>query len=318
MCVGFIVRSLLCSVALFAVLASAVAAQEVRWDPPAQVGLGQVSKIDLVFDGCSPEGDVAWPVPLELELLGEPTESRVFSMINFKSRSTVTLSFPVRARRSGSAILPKFTVETDDGPMLVAARRVAVGVATVPGARGQASQPLAEVAGATLELSNDRPFVGEVIDMIFQVGVDARRNASLGGLLRWDPDPMLVEAWGQPEQTRFDRRNGVRMYTRGTFPAAGDFELSSASQDVNIDFSQGGVGLFRNRRMRTITVDTEPVPVRVRQLPKPVPPGFSGAVGRFSLESQLVPPNARVGEPLTWSLTLSGEGYWPVGVGLPP
>jgi tetratricopeptide (TPR) repeat protein len=297
--------------------AGAASAQEVRWSPPPRLGLGQIGKIDLVFDGCSPEGDVEWPETPEIEVVGEPTESRVFSMVNFKTRTSVTLGFPVRPLQSGVAVLPSITVQTDEGPIQVPASRVRIGAATLPGEDGRAL-PLDDVAGARLEISDSRPFEGEVVDLTFEVTVDARRDASLAGPVRWDPEPMLVETFGQPEQARFDRRNGVRVRARGVFPEPGPAVLGSASQDLNVEVGRGGVGLFRNQRMRTISVESQPIPVDVQPLPEPAPEGFTGAVGSFRLESKLVPAQARVGEPLTWSLVLSGEGNWTDGIGLPP
>lgn len=311
------VAMLLC-IGLASAWANAAAAQSVRWDPPPSLEVGQIGKVDLVFDGCSPSGDVDWPPPPGLEIVGEPTESRVFSMVNFRTRTSVTLGFPVRARSgAGLLILPGFTVETDEGPMTVEAVRVPVGPASLPGERGQ-PQPLEEVAEARLDVSDARPYVGEVVDLEFEVTVDVRRNASLAGPVRWQPEPMLVEAFGQLEQTRSESRNGVRMRARGLFPEPGRVELPGAEQDINVEVGHGGVGLFRNRRMRTIGIASEPITVDVRPLPAPRPEGFSGAVGRFTLESKLVPEQASVGEPLTWSLVLQGEGNWTDGIGLPP
>ena len=62
----------------------------------------------------------------------------------------------------------------------------------------------------------------------------------------------------------------------------------------------------------TSTVPT----IEVRPLP-PAPPGFSGAVGHFTLVSKVVPTTTAVGEPVTWTVELSGTGNWPDIPGLP-
>jgi hypothetical protein len=52
---------------------------------------------------------------------------------------------------------------------------------------------------------------------------------------------------------------------------------------------------------------TPAMPVEVQALP-PSPPGFTGAVGRMSLEATVEPPELRMGEAATVTLTLAGEG----------
>ncbi len=310
------------STLIFCVLALAfagtAAAQSVYWNPPAELGQGQPGSIDLVFESCSPEDDVSFPATNGLVSLGPPNESRMFSMVNFKSTSSVTLAFPVRAGQPGTVVLPAFEVETSEGPMQVAESRVRVTSPTVPGGGG-AQQLLSEVAGATLELSDRSPFVGEVVTVVFGVTVDARRHANIASLIVWDADPMIVEGWQDSTQTpQRQGRNGVRTETRGVFTEPGLVVLEPAMQDLNIETDQGrGGGLFRTRRMRTVTVRSEPVPVEVRPLPPGAPAEFQGAVGRFTLTSELAPERAQVGEPLTWSLTLRGQGNWPDGIGLP-
>ncbi len=46
----------------------------------------------------------------------------------------------------------------------------------------------------------------------------------------------------------------------------------------------------------------------VKPLPKPVPDGFQGAVGRFTLKSKLDRDSIKAGTPITFNFTISGEG----------
>ena len=69
--------------------------------------------------------------------------------------------------------------------------------------------------------------------------------------------------------------------------------------------------------MTSVTARSNAVQLDVRPLPQPAPAGFSGAVGQFTLESTLTPEHPKTGEPVTWTLTLSGTGNWPSGVALP-
>ena len=51
--------------------------------------------------------------------------------------------------------------------------------------------------------------------------------------------------------------------------------------------------------------------------PAGAPAAFGGAVGQFKVVSKVVPDKAAVGEPVTWTLELSGTGNWPDLAGLP-
>ena len=52
---------------------------------------------------------------------------------------------------------------------------------------------------------------------------------------------------------------------------------------------------------------TAVMPLEVQPLP-PSPPGFTGAVGQMSLAATVEPPELRIGEAATMTVTLSGEG----------
>ncbi|MCX8064340.1 MAG: BatD family protein [Candidatus Hydrogenedentes bacterium] len=57
-----------------------------------------------------------------------------------------------------------------------------------------------------------------------------------------------------------------------------------------------------------IQKDTPPISIEVRPLPTP-PPNFYGAVGSFTITSNLSATDVEVGTPLYLTLTISGEGY---------
>jgi len=53
---------------------------------------------------------------------------------------------------------------------------------------------------------------------------------------------------------------------------------------------------------------TEPVTVHVRALPDPKPDGFKGAVGHYTISSNMDKDTASVGQPLTLTITVAGRG----------
>jgi tetratricopeptide (TPR) repeat protein len=297
-------------------LASDVHAQQVSWAASAVLGVGQVQKLELLFENCQPEGAVQLPDVDGLVVVGEPTESRSFSMVNFKTSSSVSFSYPVRATRAGELVVPAFEVETSQGRLRVAELRLRAAGARLPGAGGR-GEALDDVVQAELRASPMRPYAGEVVDLELLIGVDARRQASLGGPAHWSSPGLLSEGWSEPEQIRLGARSGVRMRNRVQVSQPGPIELPPVEQELNIETGGRGPGFFFSRQMTSVVVATDPVALTVRPLPEPAAPGFAGAVGRFEIESRLVPERVHAGEPVTWTLQLSGRGNWPDGVGLP-
>lgn len=67
-------------------------------------------------------------------------------------------------------------------------------------------------------------------------------------------------------------------------------------------------GNFRRRRNAKIAVSTDTVYIDVRELPQPVPPNFSGGVGKFTFAVEVDRNRMSVDDALEMRLTVSGEG----------
>lgn len=132
-------------------------------------------------------------------------------------------------------------------------------------------------------------------------------------------DLALMRPAGLPEELRLGApvrdsagqdENGFTI--RATMPAFSSVPLNIPSgrlqMTVDIIFrSQGFFGTSEQRMRRTVAADfgglaIMPLPSEGR------PVDFSGAVGRFALESQVEPRELAVGDIATWTLLLKGEG----------
>ena len=86
----------------------------------------------------------------------------------------------------------------------------------------------------------------------------------------------------------------------------------ASSQDPFADFFNQGAffdDFFNQAQVFPMQVTAEPVAVEVRPWPtEDRPADFRGAVGRFSLDVQAVPQQVAVGEPVTVTMTVRGEG----------
>ncbi len=304
---------------VFAALVTLASAQSVRWQPAGGVlERGQASELVLIFENCEPEGDLrlplvpnfSWPVPQR----GQQTSSNV---INGRVSTTrlVYYSFSIIPTGDAPIEIPTFTVETDEGSFGVPAVRYEVREATV----GETSIPVSQVSQSVIDLPTTEIWAGEVLPINYHLEVSARFRASLGGNPLWDPTPLVVEEWAEPGRTTVgtggDARNRITYSTRGYVNRPGNYVIPSIQQLVNIGIPSAG--LFSSFRAEQYAITSDSPQLQVKPLPSPAPASFAGAVGQFELTSKIVPEKAGVGEPVTWTLELTGTGNWPDIPGLP-
>ncbi|MBX3748696.1 MAG: BatD family protein [Opitutaceae bacterium] len=291
---------------LFCLLVAAACAQSVQWQASDS---GDPSELQLVFENCAPEGDPALPsVPnVTFSFAGRSEQT---SIVNFSMTRSVILNYRVRARAAGSVSIPAFTVKTTEGTLRVPA--------FTTGAMRQAAE--ANIYARLLP-GVTSAWAGEVFPLAYSLDVSRRNFNQLGGPIEWDSAPLIVEDWSKPEPAEFtangETRLNIAYKTRAYAKAPGTVTIHAASQLVNVATGTIGFGLFQQPRVEQLSVTSNQPAVNVRPLPLPAPAGFSGAVGQFRLNSKVVPATAAVGEPVTWTLELSGTGNWPDVAGLP-
>ncbi|MEO7597607.1 MAG: BatD family protein [Opitutus sp.] len=281
-------------------------AQSVRWE---SADSGDPSELQLIFEDCAPEGEPQMPRidGVTLTLAGTASQT---TMNNFSfSRSTI-MTYRARAQKSGSIQIPTFTVQTNKGAI------------RVPAFNGGAARSAADAnIVSRLEPASTTVWAGEVFPLAYVLDVARRSFNQLGSAIDWNATPLVVEDWSKFEPSEAvvggESRLRITSNTRTYAKAPGAVVLNSANQLVNIQSGSVGFGLFQTPRIEQLSVTSNRPALTVRPLPNPSVAGFSGAVGQFKLTSKVVPTSAGVGEPVTWTLELSGTGNWPEIAGLP-
>jgi tetratricopeptide (TPR) repeat protein len=310
-------------------------AQSVAWNDPGTLGANEPAQLELVFTDCQPSGSVNLPTVRGLDVLGQPGRATSFSMINFQTSTSTTLSYSVRATAEGRIQIPAFTVATDKGRMNVPALGLnagrsssgqgrpqpnpgfpfSAGTSTPPPAAGNSIKGVAQ-AEAAMEPRN--PYVGEVFDVNYRVFITGNRSGRVKTTPLWDVQNFTAEAWDRGQQIGPGGSKGLQFHTRAMIPKAGTFEVPPIRQKLDIETGFGGASFFFTQPgSQEVEVSSDPIPVAVQALPSGAPAAFKGAVGQFSMESKMVPEQVNEGEPVTWTLTLRGTGNWPMGVELP-
>jgi tetratricopeptide (TPR) repeat protein len=314
--------------------------QSVAWTDPGQIPPQSGVQLDLVFTDCQPKGNINLPSVSGLQFSGSPGRATSFSMINFQTSSSTTLSYVVQASQNGRILIPSFEVVTDKGRMTVPS--LTLDATASGGNRSRQSNPLSpnfpfpptpfqnqapnpgsqvvppDAVQASAQAEPRRPYIGEVFDVNYRVVMTGNRSGRVKTTPLWDVQNFTAEAWDRGQQIGPGGNQGLQFHTRAMVPKAGLFELPSIRQKLDIDTAAGGRSFFFTAPGSVeVEAVAAPVPLNVEALPANAPAGFKGAVGQFVLESKLVPEQVGEGEPVTWTLTLRGTGNWPMGVELP-
>lgn len=299
-------RRLLTFVFLSVFAAVAAHAQSVRWENGDS---GDPSDIQLVFQDCSPDGDPQIPRidGVTLTLSGSSSQT---TMNNFTvSRATILL-YHARTRGSAAIKIPAFSVQTNKGAL------------TVPAFTGGVPRSATDANVLShLETGSPTVWAGEVFPLNYVLDVSRRSFNQLGTGIEWNPAPLVVEEWSKFEPSEVtsggEARLRISSKARAYVKTPGPITLNAANQLVNLTSGSIGFGLFQTPRIEQLSVTSDRPSIVVRPLPSPAPAGFNGAVGQFKLNSKIVPTSAAVGEPVTWTIELSGTGNWPDIPGLP-
>ncbi|NLN94504.1 MAG: protein BatD [Candidatus Hydrogenedens sp.] len=109
------------------------------------------------------------------------------------------------------------------------------------------------------------------------------------------------------------RNYRVTEFNQTLFPAMpGELTIDSWTWQGSVRWQEGGL----RRQGATRLFSTHPVPIVVLPLPEGAPPGFSGAVGKFRMQTRLSSPSVAQGTPVRLTVTLTGEGN-PQTIGMP-
>jgi hypothetical protein len=305
---GWLARAaLLLSVSV--ALSAVARAQVVRWELADQ---GMMSAaVQLVFENCAPDGDPVLPaIPnATLQFAGSSNSTNI---VNFQMTQSVTLVYMVRTRGSAVVEIPAFNVKTNKGTLRVDAFKIAPPSNTVD-----------SVANAKLVPERTSVWAGEIFGLVYELSASRRNNPQMNPTFDWNPAPLVAEDWSKYEFSERvvngERRAFVTFRTRAVAKNPGALKLEAATHLLSIQ--TGSVASFfgPQARMEQVAVTSDQPVIDVKPLPAPPSShsAFTGAVGQFKLTSKVVPEKAVVGEPVTWTLELSGNGNWPDIAGLP-
>lgn len=328
---------------IVASLASAAQSTVTAQVQPGQIALGESAQLTIIASGGT-SASIAPPVVPGLDFAAVSQSSQMES-VNGRTSTTSTVVYQVTPQRVGIYTIP--APAKGSQPMVLQVRAGNAG-SQAAGASASALPALAAgalAAGATqmaadgaafvrLRVPKGPVYVGESVPVDIQVGMREGLVAALQGLPTLNGDAFTLNKLSTQPQQGEEIINGkpftvltwrsvlvaikpgslslkietpltVRMRT-ASGPADNPFGDAAFADLFNDPMFQNFSG---GTTEQDITVASAPLAFDVLALPaQNRPPGFSGAVGQFSIRSDLSAPSTSAGDPITLRLHVTGTG----------
>lgn len=261
---------------------------------------------------------------LDINYSGQSMQTQI---INFDVSTSLILTYNVLPQRSGTFVIPGQPINaagktiTTNSVTLIAGSNSGSGNAGV-------DQGNAKLAFIELVVSKDRAYVGEAVPVEIRLFIDSRMRFQNLQLSPIKSDGLTTQKLTEPingEIMRDGRRyNQLTLKTAITAVKTGKItfgpvefnciaQLPQKRQHMRSPFGGNIDDLFNDpffgfAPAQKMTIRSDPVELDVRPLPPNAPKTFSGAVGRFSLATQASPLKVGIGDPITLTLKIAGQG----------
>lgn len=273
--------------------------------------------------------------------------STYVSIVNGAMSSAVTHTYSLLPKRAGTLTIGPIavqaggkTLQTDPLAVEVVSASARAPTASNPpdeNSQGSAEPPsVGDAIQLQLGIDKRKLYLNEAVPIRLQLLVGGIAVRSVESPIL-EADGFLVKPLGQPKQSQV--MVGGQAYTLLEFETQavpvrpGTLVLGPASIKCQVvaprrprrprsspfgndpfqDFFNNRGSLledfFGQAQLYPVTVSATPIPIEVLPLPgEGTPDDFQGAVGHFTLDVNAVPPHVQVGEPVTVTMTIQGEG----------
>jgi BatD DUF11 like domain len=334
--------ALIVSTMAFAGIAKASPPAVTQSIEPERIDLGGAARLTIAASGAETP-QITPPMVAGLEFVAVSQAQRVES-VNGVTTSTTSVTYQVIPREAGVYTIPGaipgsppvvLTVNPGggaNGPALGATGVPAPPVASSVMPVGRAELNADHSAYVRLRLAKHELYVGETIPVDIEVGMREGFVASLNGLPTLNGDEFTLNKLSSEPQRAEEVIDGQR-FTVLTWHSAlaavkpGKFALTvetpltvrMRSRHDAGSFGEAGLddllndpafqNFFGTTTEKEIAVASKPADFTVLALPTGNQPSdFSGAVGHFTVSSDLSDDKAAAGDPVTLRMRISGAG----------
>jgi tetratricopeptide (TPR) repeat protein len=270
------------------------------------ISLGDSAVLSMSFEDCSPSGMPNLAPIANLEFGGQSSEQS-YSLIGASMTRKTVYSLELHPTRDGIFTIPPIAVTVDGVRLRSRALTLKVLRGNLPPPAGAT-----ETAFVRIVPSTNAIYLGQILPVELQCY--CQDNVNNIQLPQFSSDNFIVGDLPNPRQRPSRVRVGNTLYnlfsfhTSATAIKTGVFALGPATWSLAVITGQRNFFGMAESRQASFTSDTP----EIRVLPVPTngaPPGFSGALGDFSLaQYDAGPTTVGVGDPVTLKIRIAGRG----------
>jgi len=283
---------------------------------PQVVSAGMKVVYELTIQGTQENIKGRLPLVSGIEISSNPFASRGVKIINGVHSVNITYTFPVQTKSEGEFTIPTWNIEVAGKSYPVPAAKLKV---VPPG------KELQQTVILQLKRPRETFFVGESVPCLLKLQIRSDVRYRLLAVPEKLGDAFIQSDLSEkPNATR--ERRGNQEYDTFVWPLtitalkAGTENLSfqvkliiekprpkKRSTGFFDDFFSDS--LFNRNRGQEVIVHTGDTPIKVLELPaQDRPDSFTGAIGLLNMRTRLSDNDVQVGEPITLTIEISGEG----------
>lgn len=259
-----------------------------------------------------------------------PSVNSQINIINGRMDQSVSFTYQLVPRRAGTIKVGPLNYKI--GNLLVQLKGIELTVAaptTAAAAGGDNGASLADLVSARLDIAPTNIFQNQTFELYLSILHREVRLDSGFSLLNWNPAGLSL--------SNFQELPGQRTIINGQVFEVRQFRCIARALSVGkirlAPTVRGGLVMPRERQQRggpfndpffdrffqdsffnrsetrPLDIPTQPLEFAVRALPEiGRPKDFHGAVGKFTLEAQVKPMDGNVGDPVTLTARVAGNG----------
>ena len=280
------------------------------------ITLGDSVTLTFQFNDCDPDN---MPTPnLPGVRISGPMRSSSHSWDNGKSSSSVSYAYQLTPAQVGSVNIPPYAFEIGGKRLTSLPLTLQV---VKPGAPSpETIQSGSELAFIKLMLPKKEVYIGEIITLQLQLFArDVVQRIRGFQLLSLPADGFsvgnLTEAQGSQTQIGNAVYRVIPLVATLRAIKAGSLTLGPVTVKIAVEIPSRNrrgnpfIDIFGGGDVRELTLAANPETMQCLPLPtENVPPGFSGAVGNYTMAASAGPTNVAVGDPITLRVQITGRG----------
>ncbi len=250
------------------------------------------------------------------------SSSTNMTIVNGKMERSVTKTFTYNLRplRTGTLLIPPITIKVDkqnfttDPVSITVTKNTPAPSTNADPSTPDNSQKLSDNLFLVAEVNKKTVYKDEpvIVDYVLYTRYEISN-------LSFANEPVFNGFWKEnvfmADRIEFKRTtyqnvsfNSMLMRTIALYPSkSGTLEIPS--QEILVDIRTKPASFFDMGQTKRYEIKSDPVNIQVKELPLTGRPAdYAGAVGNFTLRSDISTDNMKVGESLTYTLEINGSG----------